>query len=469
MSSFPSASGVAELSRGRDWTRLWRFALDLPLAEAVAAVAQIGRRWRPADDPGRDLLSRLAAARPGQIRAATAPPAPVELSLRRLRPRFDCEFAPGGGAVAVHHNSSEGLAPPVIYCELPGGRRKQGFHAFGTTVALFDGGMVYAAQGKSYPVTPWFRYLPGHGSDALGQVRPQSVGNRAAAVKGGFVIAEPDRLLYGTAEPGSPLRDVTPPALQLDGDRDVFHDVVADPLTGRLAVHIVRRSAVLRDDVLILGPDFSVGWQLTIPFDERWRAVSALGFCRPDRFITLHGADRGKQLRSWAVGQPAVAEGVAEGVAEAVAEAVTQAEAQAEIELSESYHVQPLPYTGLIRHDRRYLDATTLRPAACPRAFGWEPRSGGHVTVSRDEGYAAISQSWEDPRDGKRRYRLLVRDQVQQELSEWAARPMASFSVDDVAAVTALCERARRRPAEHAAVLLRDCLQHRIALNTELR
>jgi len=94
----------------------------------------------------------------------------------------------------------------VIYYELPDGRRKRGFHAFGTTVALFDGGMVFAAQGKSYPVSPWFRYLPGRGSEVLGQVRPESVGSRAAAVKGGFLIAEPCVIASVTAPRGDRLR-----------------------------------------------------------------------------------------------------------------------------------------------------------------------------------------------------------------------------------------------------------------------
>src|SRR5690348_2637353 len=134
MSSVPSASIVTGLSRDRDWAGLWRLALDLPLLGAVAAVAQSDPRWRPADEPGRVLLSRLAATRPGQIRAAAAPPPSVQLSPRWRRQGFRCEFAPDGSAVAVEHHVS-GLAPPVIYHELPSGRRKRGFRTFGSTVA----------------------------------------------------------------------------------------------------------------------------------------------------------------------------------------------------------------------------------------------------------------------------------------------------------------------------------------------
>lgn len=445
MNSVPSPPTVTDLCRDRDWAGLWRLALDLPLVEAVAAVAQIDRGWRPADQPGRELLSRLAAAQSAQVRAATAPPPLVQLSPPWRHQGSRCEFAPDGSAVAVIYHPS---SAPVTYHELPSGRRKRKFRAFAAGCAVFDGGMVFAATG-SYPVTPWFRSLPGHSSDMLGQVRQQTTGNQAVAVKDGFLISEPARLLYGTAEPGSPLRDVTPPALQLDGDSERIHDVVADPLTGRLAVHVIRRGTVLRDDVLILGQDFSVASQITVPFDERWRAVYAVGFCRPDLFVTLHGVYHDKQLRSWAVGQPAVAE--------------------AETALKKApYAVQTLPYTGLIRNDHSYLDAKTLEPTACPIALTWEQQAPSKhtwsVRLSRDGGYAAVSQRRLTTADGEKQHRkLLVRDLVQQEVSEWAARPMAGFSTEDLAAVSVLHERTRGRPSEHGAVLLRACLEYRAA------
>lgn len=183
VSSALPASIVAGLSRDRNWVGLWRLALDLPLVEAVAAVSRIDRRWLPTDEPGQELLSRLAAARPRQIRAATASPSSVQLSPRWGHQGFRCEFAPDGSAVAVQHHSSD----RVTYHELPSGRRKRGFRTIGNSVAVFDGGMVFPATG-SYPVTPWFRYLPGYGSEMLGQVRQQTTGSRTAAIKGGFLI-----------------------------------------------------------------------------------------------------------------------------------------------------------------------------------------------------------------------------------------------------------------------------------------
>jgi hypothetical protein len=53
---------TAELARRQDWPRLWRLALDLPLAETIAAARQLPARWQPPDENGRRLLTRLAAA-----------------------------------------------------------------------------------------------------------------------------------------------------------------------------------------------------------------------------------------------------------------------------------------------------------------------------------------------------------------------------------------------------------------------
>jgi hypothetical protein len=52
---------------------------------------------------------------------------------------------------------------------------------------------------------------------------------------------------------------------------------------------------------------------------------------------------------------------------------------------------------------------------------------------------------------------------VQQEISEWAARPMSGFGADGLAAVAILQERARARPTRDALTLLRACLEYRTA------
>jgi hypothetical protein len=54
---------AGELARRRDWPALWRLAQGLTLAEAIAAVRLIDPGWRPAGEPGRELLARLAEAR----------------------------------------------------------------------------------------------------------------------------------------------------------------------------------------------------------------------------------------------------------------------------------------------------------------------------------------------------------------------------------------------------------------------
>jgi hypothetical protein len=438
MTAVRPASAAAELSRVGDWPGLWRLALDLPLAEAVAAVALIDRRWRPADEPGRELLSRLAAVRPGKIRAVTAPPAPVRLSLRRRGSPSGCQFAPDGSAVVVKYGSGHGRS--VILYALPGGQRERGFRALGEAVP-FDGGIVFAAASQPSGTHPWIRYVPGHGSEVLGQVRQKLAGNWPAAAGKGFVIAEPGRLLHGTAEPGSPLRDVTPPGLRLDGDRDVLADVVADPLTSRLAVLVIRRGSVVRDDVLILDPGFSVTGQIAVPFDERWGTIHVLGFGGSDRLITIRGAYHDKQLQSWTVGQPSAV--------------------GAETELHGSYDIQLLPYAEVIRTGGTCLDAGTLRPAACPGALAWAQQPGGRLMLSRDGGQALLSRSEGDREREKVHYELLVRDLVQYEISEWAARPMSGLGADDLAAVAILQERARARPARDALTLLRACLEYR--------
>jgi hypothetical protein len=68
---------AGELARRRDWPALWRLAQGLTLAEAIAAVRLIDPGWRPAGEPGRELLARLAGARldtarPGKPALTTA-------------------------------------------------------------------------------------------------------------------------------------------------------------------------------------------------------------------------------------------------------------------------------------------------------------------------------------------------------------------------------------------------------------
>ena len=453
---------VSLLADKRDWPVLWRYALGLPLAEAVAAVARIDRTWQPEDERGRELLARLAAVRPRQIRAVTAPPGQVTMSLPWFRPSYECQIAPDGSAVAVlGQKNYSGL--PALYFELPTGRRKRRlkrvFRAQDHLITLFDGGLLFGRYGAAAGVSQWFRYLPGCGSEPLSQVHGR-FSTKATAVKGGFLVTESARLLYGTAEPGSPLLDVTPPGLQLDGDRDYFQHAVEDPVTGRLAVHVVRRGTALSDDMLIFDPDYSVAGQVSIPFDERWRGAAAAGFGAPDRFITVQtrSADAyvHNLLRSWPIGQPVATE------------------AEAEL-MSPAYPLAPTrlvvrPYGRVIMNDRAYLDAGTLHPTECPPALAWElawarnlPES---VRVSPDGSRAAIYRSWVEQEE-KIYHSLHVLDLVQQQLSDWAKRPMADFSASDIASVRVLDERMRERPTQGAVALLLDCLDYRASLNAQ--
>jgi hypothetical protein len=98
----------------------------------------------------------------------------------------------------------------------------------------------------------------------------------------GFVLVEHDRLLHGTAAPGSPLRAVTPPGLRLGPRAGEIAIAVGDPTTGGLAV-IVRHYWNGPHDLVILGPDFEVTDQVAIAVTG---AVQWIGWFGPGRLVT---------------------------------------------------------------------------------------------------------------------------------------------------------------------------------------
>jgi hypothetical protein len=61
---------TAELARHGDWAWLWRLARDMPLLDAVAAVAPIDPGWQPDTPPERELYGLLRRADPASLAIA---------------------------------------------------------------------------------------------------------------------------------------------------------------------------------------------------------------------------------------------------------------------------------------------------------------------------------------------------------------------------------------------------------------
>jgi hypothetical protein len=473
---------AAELARRRDWPRLWRLALDLPLAEAVAAARRLPADWRSAGEAGRQLLARLAAASEAEI-AALATSAVTRLPAGRDIARY-CRFAPDGSEMVVtwwRAYRRHGVRPAPAHHEtvlygLPGERQLEAFleandFPFGTRALHFGAGVVFSHR-DSGNKPHLIRYVRGHGLDELTDYELYARFPMLAWVPAGFVVAVGGRLLLGTAEPGSPLRDVTPSGLGVERHTGLITHVVSEPRTGRIAIVITHPEHV-PDSVAVLGPGFRVLGHADVP-EADGPPIKDIGFCGPERLITCD--ERTGRLRSWRADPPLAAE--------------------AETVLSSAFpeRVQPLPsaglividtkatiddagalrpdasdvYTGSTRYFREYLDAGTLRPVACPAVLEWarQPRemsSTYHgLDLSADGGHAALFRWLPNDRNGHERRELEVRDLVRDEISELVRRPLARSRPADLAAVTDLLAGRVSDPAVVTVLgLLRACLEHR--------
>jgi hypothetical protein len=474
---------AAELARRRDWPRLWRLALDLPLAEAVAAVRRLPAGWRPADEAGRQLLTRLAAASEAGI-AALAAPAVTRMRGRDIA-RY-CRFAPDGSEMAVAWSRAKeqrGVPWLLSHLEitlhgLPGGHRLETFPEDGTSPSAprtlhFGAGAVFATLDYRSGKSRLIRYVPGHGLDELTKFNVSDWYLGLAAVPAGFVVALCGRLLHGTAEPGSPLRDVTPPGLCVPGRTGSITHVASEPRTGRLAV-VVTRPEHVPDSVAVLSPDFQVLGHADFP-EAGGPPVEHIGFCGPERLITCQA--RTGRLWSWE------------------ADPLLAAEATTVFPGTCPKEVQPLPSAGLIvidtkatidregrlrpdasdwvnvntRHFREYLDAGTLRPVACPAVLEWARQPDEafdryhRFDLSPDGEHAALSRWVPANRDALEWPELEVRNLIREEISELVRRPLAHSRPACLSAVAGLL--AGRRPGDQTAVavlrLLRACLEYR--------
>lgn len=123
------------------------------------------------------------------------------------------------------------------------------------------------------------------------------------------------------------------------------------------------------------------------------------------------------------------------------------------------------------RFFREYLDARTLRPAACPAALQWARQADRgaerieQLFLSQHGGHAALSR-WRE--DDARADQVEVRDLVREEIRELVSRPPARSRPADLAAVADLAARAGAEDARAGLGLLRACLEHRFGADVAI-
>jgi hypothetical protein len=456
----------AELARRQDWPRLWRLALDLPLAETIAAARQLPARWQPPNENGRRLLTRLAAASPAEI-AALATPVVTRLDIGTTL-STDCQFAPDGSNLAIRvrrPGSRRGMrrSPAehftTVYA-LPGGRQLHTLshgHDFLSSCTLHLGAATVCVDDRGGHRL--VRHVRGHGVDELTRFDVSAV-PRLALVRDGFVVAMSGRLQHGTAEPGSGLRDVT----RFVGRHAAVRLLAGEPGTGRVAV-------VVTDGLVILGPDLHV---IAATYDRPDRndslRIAEIRFCGPSVLITC---DEGTgRFRSWRVDAPMTEQASTvlphtfptrfQPLASA---GLIVVESQANADPDGTLRPTRRVHRSRTRFFREYLDAGTLQPVECPAVLGWSRHPDeGHerferLTVSPDRGLAALTRSRSRPNGWVDE--VEVRDLARQEVSELASRPLARSRPASLAAITDLAGRARGDDALAVLGLLRACLEYR--------
>jgi len=101
---------IRELVRLGDWSRLWQFVNQLPLASAVTTMRRFAGGWHPDSEPERALFGLLARADPGEL--ARARDALTDWSVTRVQ--FAHELCHGGAV------SADGRRLAVVRRERPG-------------------------------------------------------------------------------------------------------------------------------------------------------------------------------------------------------------------------------------------------------------------------------------------------------------------------------------------------------------
>jgi hypothetical protein len=99
----------------RDWDRLWRLLRDLPLEEALAAMALFEEGWRPGTQPERELFARLDQASPRALADARHALAEGDaVSVAIYGEPVAGSFSPDGGRLTVATRAA------ILVFEIPG-------------------------------------------------------------------------------------------------------------------------------------------------------------------------------------------------------------------------------------------------------------------------------------------------------------------------------------------------------------
>jgi hypothetical protein len=426
---------VGELARRGDWSRLWRLALDLPLAETVAAARRLPAEWRPPDDAAWPLLAALAAADPVAIgtQATTAAlrvdPGPASSLL---------DIAPDGSEAVVIRDDGR----PRTFAErtsatvysLPGGDVVERF--YGIYSLMHFGDISVCVDPLRHCLT---RRVRGVGTDILVPAKAMHGTWKLIRVPGGFVATDWYRLLHGTPR-GREVRDILPPDLGVGPGAGRIEQLVSEPRTGSIAFRVSHGGSI-HDELVVLGSDFQVIAKR--PLSRGTYGSGLIGFSAPGRVI-IHEAHMA--LRSWTVGSSEVS--------------LPGADPD---HYYWGYFLLPL-WRIVVRLDREgpdhyawtYLDAESLEPAEPPSAFTCMPTRSTTAPHQSPDGCCVGVRI--EPQV------MEIHDLVREEVAMLLRRPLARLGHADLAAAAECAGRLRFRVAARQAVdLLRACLEYRFA------
>ena len=429
---------TGQLTERRDWAGLWRLVRDLPLADAVSAVRMIGDGWRPADDHGRELLSRLAGTDPGEIgRAREALLAPIAVSIELDDAPTHGAFSPDGRQLLVAMANHDLRYSGCRVFDLPGGTLVERHDFPG---AAPPGGMVHLGDaflvvGRRVNVGVWelVRYAEGRPDVIHWLRRPMT----AMPYRTGFVVLEEE--LSGRCR--LEFRDVAgrilgEQILTLGGQASVnggFHAAV-DQDTGLLVIGAEYLWIVAADGGRVVA---------SLP---RLTTISSVCFTGPGTVATV---DVGGWARLYRIADGQLLPGRCTYVG-----------------VNQPCDLVALPQWGEVavrtgHGPVQYLSALTLERSGRAREFAgaqavglWGSADGRWHALGRWAGRHGVAQvMWGGARA----------------ITALADRPMGSMTLGDLSLVqTALRGSLSGLAAHPFLTLLRECLRQRLAMDVAL-